>query len=40
MPSGASPDAALDALFRPRSVIVVGASDRPGSVGASVFRNL
>jgi acetate---CoA ligase (ADP-forming) len=30
----------LDALFRPRSVIVVGASDRPGSVGASVFRNI
>lgn len=30
----------LAALFRPRSVIVVGASDRPGSVGGSVFRNI
>ncbi len=30
----------LDELFRPRSVIVVGASDRLGTVGASVFRNI
>ena len=30
----------LDALLRPRSVAVVGASDRPGSVGATVWRNL
>ncbi len=30
----------LDALLQPRSVAVVGASDRPGSVGATVWRNL
>lgn len=30
----------LDSLFRPRSVVVIGASDRPGSVGATVWRNL
>ncbi len=30
----------LDALFDPRSVALVGASDRPGSVGATVWRNL
>ena len=30
----------LEALFQPRAVVVVGASDRPGSVGAVVFRNL
>jgi acetyltransferase len=30
----------LDALFRPRSVALVGASDRPGSVGAVVLHNL
>ena len=30
----------LEALLRPRSVAVVGASDRPGSVGATVWRNL
>jgi acetyltransferase len=30
----------LDALLRPRSVAVIGASDRPGSVGAQVMRNL
>lgn len=30
----------LDALFDPRSVAVVGASDTPGSVGATVWRNL
>jgi acyl-CoA synthetase (NDP forming)/RimJ/RimL family protein N-acetyltransferase len=27
-------------LIRPRSVAVIGASDRPGSVGRAVFRNL
>lgn len=31
---------ALDALFRPRSVAVVGASRRRGSVGAEIFHNL
>lgn len=30
----------LDALFEPRSVAVVGASSRPGSVGATVWQNL
>ncbi len=30
----------LDPLFDPRSVAVIGASDRPGSVGATVWRNL
>jgi acetyltransferase len=30
----------LDALFAPRSVAVFGASQRPGSVGATVWRNL
>ena len=30
----------LDQLLEPRSVVVVGASDRPGSVGATVWRNL
>jgi len=30
----------LDALFRPESIAVVGASNRPGSVGSVVMRNL
>jgi acetyltransferase len=30
----------LDALFDPQSVAVIGASDTPGSVGATVWRNL
>jgi acetyltransferase len=30
----------LDSLFDPRSVAVIGASVRPGSVGATVWRNL
>jgi acetate---CoA ligase (ADP-forming) len=30
----------LDELFEPASVAVIGASNRPGSVGASVFRNV
>lgn len=30
----------LDTLFQPRSVAVIGASDRPGSVGAVVLRNV
>ena len=30
----------LDALLRPRSVAVIGATDRPGAVGAVVLRNL
>ncbi|SER45453.1 Acyl-CoA synthetase (NDP forming) [Sphingobium sp. YR768] len=30
----------LDRLLRPRSVAIVGASDKPGSLGASVLANL
>ena len=32
--------AELDELFRPSSVAVIGASNRPGRVGTSLFRNL
>ncbi|RMG58722.1 MAG: GNAT family N-acetyltransferase [Gammaproteobacteria bacterium] len=32
--------ASLAALFKPRSVAVIGASERPGSVGRLVFENL
>ncbi|HEY6196882.1 MAG TPA: acetate--CoA ligase family protein [Candidatus Eisenbacteria bacterium] len=34
------PPTGLDAIFRPRSVAVIGASRRPGSIGAAIFRNL
>ena len=30
----------LESLFEPRSIAVIGASDRPSSVGATVWRNL
>jgi len=30
----------LDAIFAPRSVAVIGASERPGSVGRSVLWSL
>ena len=30
----------IDAFFAPRSVAVVGASERPGSVGFTLFQNL
>jgi acetyltransferase len=30
----------LDKLMAPRSVVAIGASERPGSVGAAVTRNL
>ncbi len=33
-------DAALTELFQPRSVAVIGASNRPNTVGASLFRNI
>lgn len=36
----ARPDLSLRALFEPRTVAVVGASRRRGSVGAEVFHNL
>ncbi len=32
--------AELDELFRPASIAVVGASNRPGRVGTTLFRNL
>jgi len=35
----ASP-AGLDTIFRPDSVAVIGASNRPGSVGRAVFKNI
>ena len=30
----------LDKLMTPQSVVAIGASERPGSVGAAVTRNL
>jgi acetyltransferase len=30
----------LDAIFRPRSVAVIGASNREGSVGKAIFKNI
>ena len=30
----------LDSMFDPRSVVVIGASDRAASLGATVWRNL
>ncbi len=30
----------LDKMMAPRSVVAIGASARPGSVGAAVTRNL
>ena len=30
----------LDHLFRPKSIALIGASDRPQSVGATVMRKL
>ena len=38
MTIGKSPE--LDELFRPSSVAVVGASNRPGKVGTTLFRNI
>ncbi|MEO0077536.1 MAG: acetate--CoA ligase family protein [candidate division WOR-3 bacterium] len=34
------PDTSLDAIFKPRSVAVVGASNREGSVGRALFANI
>lgn len=39
-PRRASADHGLDKLFRPRSVAVIGASRRPGSIGWQVLHNL
>ena len=30
----------LDKVFKPRSIAVVGASDKPGNIGQLVFKNL
>ena len=30
----------LDAFFSPQSVAVIGATDKPGSVGRAILRNL
>jgi acyl-CoA synthetase (NDP forming) len=30
----------LEALFQPTSMVLIGASDRPGSLGSVVLRNL
>ena len=38
MTVGRSPE--LDELFRPASVAVIGASNRPGKVGTTLFRNI
>jgi len=40
MPSTRRKPSGLDALFRPRSVAVIGASRRPGSIGYEVLHNL
>src|ERR1039458_1119145 len=34
------PKYGLDAMFTPRSVAVIGATDRPGTVGRTVLENL
>ncbi len=34
------PPRSLDSLFAPKSVAVIGASNRPGSVGRAVFTNI
>lgn len=38
--NGTATGAPLDRLLRPRSVVIVGASDKPGALGASVLSNL
>lgn len=37
---GAPPEQELDGLFRPRSVAVIGASRRPGTIGRELLHNL
>ncbi|MDO7836731.1 acetate--CoA ligase family protein [Sphingobium sp. HBC34] len=39
-PPAAAATSSLDRLLRPRSVVIVGASDKPGALGASVLSNL
>jgi len=38
--TASTPRAGLEPLFLPRSVAVIGATDRPGTVGRSVLSNL
>ncbi len=38
--SGLRPAESLDPVFRPRSVAIVGASRRPGSIGREILNNL
>ena len=38
--SGEFPPASVERLLRPSSVAIVGASDKPGALGASVLANL
>lgn len=39
-PAAGAAGHSLDRLLRPRSVVIVGASDKPGALGASVLANL
>ncbi|PZU56986.1 MAG: CoA-binding protein [Sphingobium sp.] len=39
-PAARAAGASLDRLLRPRSVAIVGASDKPGALGTSVLSNL
>lgn len=36
----AYPPASLDAIFRPRSIAVIGATPRPGTIGRQILHNL
>lgn len=36
----ADPAASLDAIFRPRSIAVIGATPRPGTIGRQILHNL
>ena len=40
MPEHSVSASQLDAVFHPKSIAVVGASTRPGTVGNDIFRNL
>ena len=40
VPDAPSTPRSLDRLLRPRSVAIIGASDKPGALGASVLSNL
>jgi len=40
MPPGAGERHGLDALFEPRTIAVIGATDRPGTVGRTLLENL